>query len=77
MGEFTAPEVVKGQPYNYLVDFYAIGVIIRKLYELSQAHERIPVSQNNENLMMTMINRLTSADLRQREAIVLEIIEDI
>ena len=52
-------------------------MIIRKLYELSQAYERVPVSQNNENLMMTMINRLTSPDLREREAIVLEIIEDI
>ena len=59
------------------MDFYTIGVIIRKLYELSQAYERVPVSQNNENLMMTMINRLTSPDLREREAIVLEIIEDI
>ena len=59
------------------MDFYTIGVIIRKLYELSQAYERVPVRQNNENLMMTMINRLTSPDLREREAIVLEIIEDI
>lgn len=69
--------MLRGQPYNYLVDFYAIGVIIRKLYELSQAHERVPISQNNENLMMTMINRLTSPELSDRQAIVAEIIEDI
>jgi serine/threonine protein kinase len=77
VGEFTAPEVLRGQPYNYLVDFYAIGVIVRKMYEVSQAHERVPVSQNNENLMMTMINRLTSHDLHERQAIAAEIIEDI
>ena len=47
VGEYTAPEVARGGTYNYLVDFYSIGVIIRKLYQLSQAHERTPVSQNN------------------------------
>jgi hypothetical protein len=38
LGEFGAPEVVKGQPYNYLVDFYSVGVVVKKLHELSQAH---------------------------------------
>jgi serine/threonine protein kinase len=77
LGEYAAPEVAKGQPYNYLVDFYAIGVIIKKLYEQSQVLEKVPVSQNNENLMMTMINKLTSADLEERAAIAEEIIENI
>jgi len=47
VGEYTAPEVLKGQPYNYLVDFYSIGVIIKKLYEQSQIYEKVPISQNN------------------------------
>jgi len=47
LGEYTPPEVIKGQPYNYLVDFYTIGVIIKKLYEQSQVMEKVPVSQNN------------------------------
>jgi hypothetical protein len=53
-----------------LVDFYSIGVIIGKLYELSQAHERAPVSQNKQTFMTTIITRLTSPDLEERQAIV-------
>ena len=28
--------MIRGQFYNYLVDFYSIGVIVKKLYEHSQ-----------------------------------------
>ena len=37
IGDFSAPELTRGQFYNYLIDFYSVGVIIRKLYEQSQA----------------------------------------
>lgn len=75
--EYSAPELIRGQFYNYLVDFYSVGVIVRKLYEQSQALERAPVSQNNQNLMMAMIDKLTSPDLEERASIVREILEDI
>ena len=32
--------------------------------------ERAPVNQNNQNLMMSMIEKLTSVDLGERAAIV-------
>ena len=61
--EYSAPELLHGQFYNYLVDFYSVGVIVRKMYEQSQLLERGPVNQNNQNLMMAMIQKLTSNDL--------------
>ena len=39
--------------------------------------QRAPVNQNNQNLMMSMIEKLTSSDLGQRAAIVHQILEDI
>ena len=55
--------MLHGEFYNYLVDFYSVGVIVKKLYEQSQTAERALFNQNNQNLMMTMIEKLTSHDL--------------
>jgi hypothetical protein len=50
-------------------------VIVKKLYESCQGYEKIPISQNNENSMLAMINKLTSVDLNERMKIVNELIE--
>ena len=70
MNEYCAPELIRGQGYNYLVDFYSVGMIVRRLYEQSQIMERAPVNQNNQNLMMSMIEKLTYVDLGERADIV-------
>ena len=69
--------MLHGEFYNYLVDFYSVGVIVKKLYEQSQTAERALFNQSNQNLMMTMIEKLTSHDLAEREAIAHEILDDI
>lgn len=52
-------------------------MIVRSLYEQSQILERAPVNQKNQNLMMAMIEKLTSSDLTERAGIAHEILEDI
>lgn len=32
LGECAAPELQRGDGYNYLVDFYSVGAIIKRLY---------------------------------------------
>ena len=42
--DFLAPELVRGDPYSFSVDIWAVGII---LYELIHGHSPFPQSRDS------------------------------
>ena len=65
---YMAPEILKGEEYNYKANLWSIGIIIYRLYfcKFSFPVEKQALSKTKNNELDDLIKRLLEKDLSKR-----------